>query len=140
MGSDDEERVELTASGGVEEASPGDVADADESVAKTTSESVKTESGWHEKYYIFMRQKYNLPRHYRLRTEEDTRKYSLWSVNFMILCSAVNTKMLNPNFAIMVRDIRHSFIGLVWGVNHGISCANQFYCYSFAFPVRTRST
>lgn len=34
-------------------------------------------------------------------TEENARKYSLWSVNFIILASAVNTKMLNPNFAIM---------------------------------------
>ena len=44
---------------------------------------------------------YILPRHYKLLTEEETRKYSLWSVNFMIICSAINKKMLNPNYAIM---------------------------------------
>lgn len=40
-------------------------------------------------------------------TEEDARKYSQWAVNFVITCSAVNTKMLNPNFAIMCQPGAH---------------------------------
>ena len=56
---------------------------------------------WRNNYNKWRDLKYKLPRHYLLSTEEHVSKHSLWSVNFMILASAVNTKMLNPNFAIM---------------------------------------
>jgi len=56
---------------------------------------------WRSNYHKWRNQKYKLPRRYLLQTEENYAKYSLWSVNFMIIASAVNTKMLNPNFAIM---------------------------------------
>ena len=39
--------------------------------------------------------------------DENVRKYSIWSVNFMITASAINTKMLNPNFAIMCSPNAH---------------------------------
>mmetsp|Transcript_12678 Transcript_12678/g.19525 ORF Transcript_12678/g.19525 Transcript_12678/m.19525 type:complete len:697 (-) Transcript_12678:108-2198(-) len=81
---DDEEAVELVRS--------GEDAAADNN--KGTSTLYERLDQWRTHRYI-------LPRHYKLQTEEDTRKYSLWSVNFMITCSAINTKMLNPNFAIM---------------------------------------
>ncbi|KAL9182774.1 hypothetical protein ACHAXT_004053, partial [Thalassiosira profunda] len=95
MGGDgDEECVELTASGGYE----GDD-------AKLQDKSVGGQ--WRDKYYAWRNERYKLPRHYRLHTEENARKYSQWSVNFMITCSAVNTKMLNPNFAIMCTPGAH---------------------------------
>jgi len=80
---DDEEAVELV--GGSEAA-------ADEGVMSASL---------YDRFDQWRSHRYILPRHYKLQTEEDTRKYSLWSVNFMITCSAINTKMLNPNFAIM---------------------------------------
>jgi len=85
MAGDDEECVELTASGA------------------TSSEKLDDTAGetWREKYLKWRYASYKLPRYYRLSTEENTQKYSLWSVNFIVLASAVNTKMLNPNFAIM---------------------------------------
>ena len=43
----------------------------------------------------------------RQSTEENARKYSIWSVNFIITASAINTKMLNPNFAIMCKHDAH---------------------------------
>ncbi|KAL7425971.1 hypothetical protein ACHAXM_000249 [Skeletonema potamos] len=49
---------------------------------------------WRHEHYI-------LPRYYKLQTEEETKNKSLYSVLFITLTSAVNTKMLNPNFAIM---------------------------------------
>ena len=85
---DDEEAVELVGGGGGENA-------ADGTMSSTLYDRFEE---WRENHYI-------LPRHYKLQTEEDTRKYSLWSVNFMITCSAINTKMLNPNFAIMCNPL-----------------------------------
>jgi hypothetical protein len=64
-------------------------------------------SSWIEKYNQWQSQKYKLPPHYKLSTEENSSKYSLWSVNFMILASALNTKMLNPNFAMMCAPGAH---------------------------------
>ena len=61
----------------------------------------KRASIFYQKFDQWRSASYILPRHYKLLTEEETRKYSLWSVNFMIICSAVNKKMLNPNYAIM---------------------------------------
>lgn len=67
----------------------------------TVASDVSIGATWGDKYERWRRQTYKLPRHYLLRTEENARKYSIWSVNFMITASAINTKMLNPNFAIM---------------------------------------
>mmetsp|Transcript_1212 Transcript_1212/g.2317 ORF Transcript_1212/g.2317 Transcript_1212/m.2317 type:complete len:705 (-) Transcript_1212:1035-3149(-) len=99
---EDEECVELTASGEPEEAKPFDESKSsgiriDDSVGET----------WRIKYHTWRNQRYVLPRKFRLRTEENARKYSVWSVNFIILASAVNTKMLNPNFAIMCTPGAH---------------------------------
>lgn len=77
-------------------------------VESTTKEpNNSTNSTWTEKYHEWRNEKYKLPRHYLLSTEENASKYSLWSVNFIILASAVNTKMLNPNFAIMCMPGAH---------------------------------
>mmetsp|Transcript_28698 Transcript_28698/g.60344 ORF Transcript_28698/g.60344 Transcript_28698/m.60344 type:complete len:716 (+) Transcript_28698:93-2240(+) len=54
-----------------------------------------------ERYFQWKSQPFKLPRYYKLQTDDNARKYSIWAVNFFIACSAVNTKMLNPNFAIM---------------------------------------
>ena len=81
---DDEEAVELVRSG-----------------EDAAADNNKGTSTLYERFDQWRTHRYILPRHYKLQTEEDTRKYSLWSVNFMITCSAINTKMLNPNFAIM---------------------------------------
>mmetsp|Transcript_33746 Transcript_33746/g.81590 ORF Transcript_33746/g.81590 Transcript_33746/m.81590 type:complete len:699 (-) Transcript_33746:117-2213(-) len=91
---DEEECAQLTTSG----------VQADESTAEIDNTISET---WMQKYQQWTHQSYKLPRHYRLSTEENARKYSLWSVNFIILASAVNTKMLNPNFAIMCNPEAH---------------------------------
>ena len=65
------------------------------------SENDAINKSWVERYNEWRREDIRLPRHYKLSTEENAAKYSLWSVNFMITASAINTKMLNPNFAIM---------------------------------------
>jgi hypothetical protein len=83
--------------------------DAEAPAEKPAAEpSTSINSTWSEKYQEWRNQKYKLPRRYRLSTEENACKYSLWSVNFMILASAVNTKMLNPNFAIMCAPGAHA--------------------------------
>lgn len=43
-----------------------------------------------------------LPAKYRLVTEDEPLKYSMLSLQFAVLCSAINTKMLNPNYPLMV--------------------------------------
>lgn len=99
-----EESVELTA-----QEKEGDVEAADpngKSEVKPQPDG-STGSAWGDKYHQWRSMKYKLPRYYRLSTEENASKYSLWSVNFMILASAVNTKMLNPNFAIMCAPGAH---------------------------------
>ena len=88
---DEEEALELV---GKQASDAATDADADISKSKRASSIYDKFDEWRHTHYI-------LPRHYKLQTEEETRKYSLWSVNFMITCSAINTKMLNPNFAIM---------------------------------------
>ncbi|KAL7550909.1 hypothetical protein ACHAWF_014114 [Thalassiosira exigua] len=93
MGSkDDEEIVELTATGVAVEP-PG--------ASRATDYSRSLGCTWRDKYEEWKLQRYKLPRYHKLDTDKDARKHSLWSVNFIILASAVNTKMLNPNFAIM---------------------------------------
>ena len=42
-----------------------------------------------------------LPPKYRLVGDQTARQYSMWSLQLAVLCSSINTKMLNPNFAIM---------------------------------------
>ena len=42
-----------------------------------------------------------LPRRYKLITDGNYRKHSMWTLYFAILTSAISTKMLNPNYAIM---------------------------------------
>lgn len=103
-GQEDEECVELTASASGAMKSE---------IIEVGSETAKPEPGdtiggtWSEKYQGWRNQRYKLPRYYKLETEENARKYSIWSVNFMITASAVNTKMLNPNFAIMCAPGAH---------------------------------
>jgi len=43
----------------------------------------------------------SIPRRYQLVTDENARAYSLYSLQFIVACSAINTKMLNPNFPIL---------------------------------------
>ena len=38
-----------------------------------------------------------LPRKYKLITDGNYRKHSMWTLQFAILTSAISTKMLNPN-------------------------------------------
>ena len=47
------------------------------------------------------------PRKYRLAVEEDARKYSMRSLQFVVACSAISTKMLNPNYPLMVSPGGH---------------------------------
>ena len=96
-----DEEVELmaSASGAVVETAKDD---ADDVKATPVGSIGNTVGGtWSDKYNRWKQQRYKLPRHYKLEAEENVRKYSIWSVNFMITASAINTKMLNPNFAIM---------------------------------------
>lgn len=48
-----------------------------------------------------------IPARYKLLSEKDARKYSIWAVRFGVLASAINTKMLNPNFPIMAVEGFH---------------------------------
>ncbi len=48
-----------------------------------------------------------LPRRFRLITEDDVLQNSILSVRFTTMCSAINTKMLNPNFPLMVQAGAH---------------------------------
>ena len=95
----EEETLELVGSG-----VSGDVF-ADNS--KYVDESTRRQHppSLYERFGQWRQERYVLPRRYKLHTEEETRKYSLWSVNFMVTCSAINTKMLNPNFAIMCNPL-----------------------------------
>ena len=55
------------------------------------------------KIYKWLQESYahtRLPRRYRLATEANVLRNSTLSVRFTVMCSAINTKMLNPN----VRD------------------------------------
>ena len=47
------------------------------------------------------RKAHRLHRYQVLVTDENARKYSLWALNLNVTINAVNTKMLNPNFAIL---------------------------------------
>lgn len=58
------------------------------------SDNEAINESWYERYNAWRREDIRLPRHYKLSTEENAAKYSLWSVNFMIIASAVNTKMV----------------------------------------------
>ncbi len=94
---DEEETLELVG-GGVS----GEGAAEEEAIDNDASSSRRPPSpSLYERFDQWRHEHYILPRYYKLQTEEDTRKHSLWSINFMITASAVNTKMLNPNFAIM---------------------------------------
>ncbi len=80
-------------SGGMNNGNSGDV-NVDETERGNFSELM-------ERYFQWKSRPFKLPRYYKLQTDENARKYSIWAVNFLVTCSAVNTKMLNPNFAIM---------------------------------------
>jgi hypothetical protein len=61
-------------------------------------------SSWRE----WMEQRRILPRkQYKLVTDKNARKYSMWTLQFAVLASAINTKMLNPNYPIMVSPGAH---------------------------------
>lgn len=49
----------------------------------------------------------HLPAKYQLVTDENARKYSIWTLQFSVLVAAINTKMLNPNFPIMATPDAH---------------------------------
>ena len=60
-----------------------------------------------ESLYEFLETTYTnarLPYKYRLHTEYDVLKRSIYVVRFVVMCSAINTKMLNPNYPIMVSE------------------------------------
>mmetsp|Transcript_16021 Transcript_16021/g.36967 ORF Transcript_16021/g.36967 Transcript_16021/m.36967 type:complete len:699 (-) Transcript_16021:138-2234(-) len=78
-----------------------DQAEAEGPSIEDGASPVTSSDYWREKYNRWTNERYILPRKYKLRTEADARKYSQWAVNLTITMSAVNTKMLNPNFAIM---------------------------------------
>lgn len=104
----DEEVVELTASAsGAEEVAPGMETNISMKLDDDAGLNDTIGGTWRERYFRWKNQHYKVPRHYKLQTEENARKYSIWSVNFIIVCSAVNTKMLNPNFAIMCSPNAH---------------------------------
>lgn len=87
----DEETLELV--GGVSgEEAPAAVVKKDINDDASSSRR-QPSSSMYERFDQWRHERYILPRHYKLQTEEDTRKYSLWSVNFMITCSAINTKL-----------------------------------------------
>jgi hypothetical protein len=48
-----------------------------------------------------------VPRRYRLVTEDDALRTSIRSVRLAVMTSAINTKMLNPNYPIMVTPLAH---------------------------------
>ena len=60
-------------------------------------EYADTASGW------FGRARGMLPGSYVLVTDDNARIYSLRALQFNVLCNAINTKLLNPNYAIMVK-------------------------------------
>ena len=74
-------------------------------ISSSTDEAINTgdgKSGWGE--WLFNRdpsKRIILPRKYKLITDGNYRKYSIWTLQFAILTSAISTKMLNPNYAIM---------------------------------------
>lgn len=60
--------------------------------------------------YQWLKMRYRnatLPSRYRLVTEENVLRNSIQSVRFTTMCAAINTKMLNPNFPIMVSPGAH---------------------------------
>jgi MFS family permease len=60
--------------------------------------------------YDWLKTKYehvHLPRSYRLVTEKSVLDNSIQSVRFSCMCAAINTKMLNPNYPIMVTQDAH---------------------------------
>jgi hypothetical protein len=78
----------------------------------TTTTSEKKDGGGHDSYpvYEWLKSTYTttrLPRKYKLATEHDALKRSMNSVRFTVMCSAINTKMLNPNYPIMVTPDAH---------------------------------
>ena len=71
-------------------------------ISSSTDEAINTgdgKSGWGE--WLFNRdpsKRIILPRKYKLITDGNYRKYSIWTLQFAILTSAISTKMLNPNY------------------------------------------
>lgn len=60
--------------------------------------------------YRWLKDRYErtrLPRRYRLIAEDDVLQNSIQAVRFSVLCSSINTKMLNPNYPIMVQPGAH---------------------------------
>lgn len=61
--------------------------------------------------YEWLRSRYSnahLPLRYRLAEGKNTLKHSIWSVRFAIMASAINTKILNPNYPILVSANAHA--------------------------------
>lgn len=58
---------------------------------------------WLKDHYKYAR----LPNGFRLITEENVLRNSILAVRFSAMCSAINTKMLNPNYPIMVQPGAH---------------------------------
>ena len=48
-----------------------------------------------------------LPQKFKLVTDENALKYSLWTLRFAVSCASINSKLLNPNYPIMVSPGLH---------------------------------
>jgi MFS family permease len=68
-------------------------------------DDVQTENAWSE--WLRKSTRPMLPRRYKLVTEHDALTRSIRSVRLAVMTSAINTKMLNPNYPIMVTPGAH---------------------------------
>jgi MFS family permease len=62
-----------------------------------TEEAHSSSSKWGE----WLNRSVHYPRRYKLIDDKDARKKSMLTLQFAVMVSAINTKMLNPNYAIM---------------------------------------
>jgi hypothetical protein len=64
---------------------------------KTEEEAKSSSSKWGE----WLNRAIHYPRRYKLVDNKDARQKSMLTLQFAVMASAINTKMLNPNYAIM---------------------------------------
>mmetsp|Transcript_50181 Transcript_50181/g.76356 ORF Transcript_50181/g.76356 Transcript_50181/m.76356 type:complete len:724 (+) Transcript_50181:93-2264(+) len=104
--------VEDTPDGDKKEDDNNIVEEAPESATDEKDGLLKTSTDRPDSYpvYEWLKTTYaaaRLPAKYQLATEHDALKRSMSSVRFTVMCSAINTKMLNPNYPIMVTPDAH---------------------------------
>jgi hypothetical protein len=64
---------------------------------KTEEEAQSSSSNWGE----WLNRSIHVPRRYKLIDDKDARQKSILTLQFAVMVSAIITKMLNPNYAIM---------------------------------------